>query len=240
MLGLHLFLATVTLTFGRGFSDDSSVVLRIARPRGTVRSREVFVEVDIEAFAGTAASTLRADVASWRICYAASQVPVADSKAMSASVEPAALAEGALSKCVGLGAQSLPSLFLSTENHGVVGVAEHWRLDTWLQHSGTGQRIAETYARWRLEIPAVLRETAVAVVAEPPPPPPLPAAPKKKRPWSWLSGGVKGKNGPTATLSVPAAATAVPFAGAACAAAEPSALSSYRIKGGALFADVQV
>jgi len=134
------------------FSDDTSVVLRILQPRGAImveaedeheETKVVFVQIDVEAFAGPNADRLRSDSANWRICYAASN-----------EVTPASEDHGSRGNatCVDLlSGASLPPLSLPA-SAGIYGVSERWKLDSWLENDQTKESMAETYARWQLRL----------------------------------------------------------------------------------------
>jgi FkbM family methyltransferase len=169
------------------------------------------VQIDAEAFAGLNADRLRSDAASWRICYAAAI------EAAPGSGSPVSMGSAT---CVDLlSGSQLPQLSLPA-SAGILGVTEHWRVDTWLENSHSKERMAATYSRWQLRLLKPVTPAADAA-------PLLPSQGSSQTSyWSslWFSSSSIWR-----TPTLPAVAENTPYH-----------QTAFRIQGGALFADLQV
>jgi len=193
-----LYLVSLFTSVSLAFSVDTSVVLRILQPRGAITveaehehedPKSIFVQIDVEAFAGPNADRLRSDSANWRICYAAANevAPGSESPASRGSATCVDLLSGA----------SLPPLTLPA-SAGIYGVTERWRLDSWLEHSQTKDSMAATYARWQLR----LTKPKNPVADEPIQASPI-ASTSKSSFWSSFWSSSDAKQAPSVSKNIP-------------------------------------
>jgi hypothetical protein len=195
-----LFYFTAAISARKHEEDDGSIVLRILQPHGTVKRppprqwqdelgnlrrsepRNISpVEIDIEAFAGSATDLLRADPSAWELCYnaRAARVPASYNRvaatATTATTLPrqqqqqqqqqqqkarkqaaSAAATSTSTVCVDMTLLSsgllLPPLELPEQAAAVVGLREHWRFDAWLNHKSSSRHKKEEHEQQEIEV----------------------------------------------------------------------------------------